>query len=480
MDFSAKFALDGSAPVNAARAGFVAVDGVQAAKALRATADAVRAAGSHDATARPRPGAPVLASNGTWSLPRAGVHFRLGGALVGRGAGEKVAAVFSGQGSQYVNMFDDVAMNWPPMRRSVARFNDAAVKVGGPDAVLPSEVLYPRAAYKSELAVDGAAAKDDAAKTTLLAQTLHAQPATVAAALGCYDIFTSAGLKVDAVAGHSLGEVAALHVGGAMDRDTLSEIVCARGESMQVPSQQDGAMAAVLGDGAGDIQMDPATTNCVVANRNSPGQSVISGPAADVADMSARLVAQGFKVRALAVGGAFHSPLMAPAAERFAGHVRRAAARGALNAPKASAPTVFTNSPLDGGVARTAEDGATGESLADAMQGHITSPVDFVEQVRAMYGRGGVRVFVEFGPRNTLGKLVQRTLDHDTKMGVAGAAQQKESDYVVVSVNPEGPKASSDLQLRDAAVRLAVCGVALSKFDPWGDAAGSMADSTMT
>ena len=57
-----------------------------------------------------------------------------------------------------------------------------------------------------------AAAKDDAAKTTLLAQTLHAQPATVAAALGCYDIFTSAGLKVDAVAGHSLGVVVGLQL----------------------------------------------------------------------------------------------------------------------------------------------------------------------------------------------------------------------------------------------------------------------------
>ena len=102
-------------------------------------------------------------------------------------------------------------------------------------------------------------------------------------------------------------------------------------------------------------------------------------------------------------------------------------------------------------MAPTVEDGATGASVADAMQSHITSPVDFVEQVRTMYGHGDVRVFVEFGPRNTLGKLVQRTLDADSKGEGA-------SDCVVVSVNPEGPKASSDLQLRDAAVRLAVSG----------------------
>merc|ERR1719329_1724739 len=100
----------------------------------------------------------------------------------------KVAALFSGQGSQYVNMFDSVAM-------------------------------YPRPSYENEKK------EKDQKDMERLGTALLAQPTTVACSVGTYDIFTKAGFSPDFVAGHSLGEISALYASGALDRETLCNLV---------------------------------------------------------------------------------------------------------------------------------------------------------------------------------------------------------------------------------------------------------------
>ncbi len=299
---------------------------------------------------------------------------------------------------------------------------------------LISEMLYPRAAYESE---------PDPKYDEQLQNTLHAQPATIAVSVGAFDIFKAAGLHADFAAGHSLGEIAALHAAGALDRETAFKLVCHRGAAMAsaASSPKDEAMAAVIGVGACDIV--PSGADVWLANLNEPGQAVISGTSAAVASESSKLAARGFRVVPLKVSGAFHTPLMQVAGGAFAAQLKTTTA--------AFRPTAGTT--LYSNVTGEPAYATGGAESVGLLSKHMTSSVQWIKQVHAMH-RDGARVFVEFGPRSTLTKLVSQILP---------AAD----DLCVVAVNPSKDK-SADLQLREAAAQLAVYGVPLANFDPWG------------
>ena len=167
-------ALKRDTPAAHPRVGFVCMDPEQAVSVLGAVAARLRSHGS----------------DAKWTLPKHGAHFRTAG-IETRG---KVAALFSGQGSQYTHMFDDAAMNWPQVRAAVAAMDAQSVEARPQGTPLVSEVLYPRAAYESE---------SDPKYDERLQNTLHAQPATVAVSVGAFDIMKSAGLHADFAAGHS-------------------------------------------------------------------------------------------------------------------------------------------------------------------------------------------------------------------------------------------------------------------------------------
>eukprot|EP00463_Aulacantha_scolymantha_P000219 TRINITY_DN1122_c0_g1_i2.p1 TRINITY_DN1122_c0_g1~~TRINITY_DN1122_c0_g1_i2.p1 ORF type:complete len:150 (+),score=34.96 TRINITY_DN1122_c0_g1_i2:173-622(+) len=136
-------------------------------------------------------------------------------------------------------MFEGVALNWPPFRESLVLMDRAMAKIDPNNSA--SAMLYPREPYESEQSLD----------ETLLANTRFAQPTTVASSLGCFDIFTQAGFYPDFVAGHSLGELTALHISGAFDRDVLYELVCHRAVAMASSETKEArAMVAVIGKGA--------------------------------------------------------------------------------------------------------------------------------------------------------------------------------------------------------------------------------------
>lgn len=209
---------------------------------------------------------PRIDDSATWDLPRQGVKYQQR-ASVDRNT--KVAALFSGQGSQYVNMFDTVAMNWPTFRNSVVAMDKAGDAICGNTA---SSAMYPRPSYENEKAT-----KDEKDKQNL-GSSLLAQPTTVACSVGTYDIFTAAGFKPDFVAGHSLGEISALYAAGALDMDTMCNLVWQRSNAMSMKSGSGtakGGMAAVIGKNANNINL---TVNGVwIANMNSPKQVVITG-----------------------------------------------------------------------------------------------------------------------------------------------------------------------------------------------------------
>jgi [acyl-carrier-protein] S-malonyltransferase len=199
------------------------------------------------------------------------------------------------------------------------------------------------------------------------------------------------------VAGHSLGEFAALVASGAVSLGDALDLVVVRGKAMQrAGEQQPGAMTALLGVGTDDagVLCDQARRGdvLVVANENSPVQVVISGsvPAVERAEA----IAKERKVRAvrLPVAGAFHSPLMEPA---------RAAIDERIDAITFSAPRVPVAENVAGSLITD-----PGE-LRSLLRRHVVSPVRWESSVQAL-ADGGAEVFLEAGPGDVLTKLMKR------------------------------------------------------------------------
>ncbi|KAH9258867.1 hypothetical protein BASA81_002931 [Batrachochytrium salamandrivorans] len=348
----------------------------------------------------------------------------------------KVAALFAGQGSQYLNMYEDVAMNWPEFRQAVVDMDKASSQICGARA---SAFMFPRTPYQTETEL----LKQQEAE---ISTVRNAQLAITSVSVGGFAIFQRAGFKPDFVAGHSLGEYAALHASGALDRSEVCELVCNRATAMQSafkPGEDMGRMIAVVGDNV-ENKVRPEATDVWVANMNSPSQVVLTGSAKGIEQDAARLAGLGFRVHPLNTGGAFHSPKMAPAERVF--YERLAASK--ILPLKHDAPRAYGN--VSGELYPAGDAEAVRKGLAKQM----TSSVQFTSQIRAMY-KDGARVFVEFGPKNILAKLVTQILGEN-------------SGAIAISLNPSSTK-SADLQMREAALQCALAGVQFqSAFDPWG------------
>jgi [acyl-carrier-protein] S-malonyltransferase len=221
--------------------------------------------------------------------------------------------------------------------------------------------------------------------------TLYAQPAMFCASLACWE---RAGRPVsDPIAGHSLGELAALVAAGGLDAEDGLRLAVRRGRLMHEAAEQDpgGGMLAVLGDErlAARVADD---SGLAVANENAPGQIVLTGPGWRLDGARALAKRAGLRSMRLAVGGAFHSPQMRIALPEF---------RAALDQIAFRAPAVRVFSSIS---AAPFED--VRAQLAEA----LVRPVRWRQTLLALH-RLGVRAFHEVGPGEVLTKLVRRTLD---------------------------------------------------------------------
>lgn len=287
----------------------------------------------------------------------------------------KVAFVFPGQGSQYVGMGADVAA---ASHRANAIFALADQAVGFP---------------LSKLCFDG--------PEDQLRLTVNTQPAILAVSVAVLEALREKlpGFTPDYVAGHSLGEYAALVAAGALSFEDAVRTVRARGQFMEeaVPAGQ-GAMAAVLG-----MERDALRRVCEqvsgegdpvqLANLNSPGQIVISGSAEGVrkaGEMARQLGAK--RVLPLNVSGPFHSSLMAPAADKLAKVLDSVAIADA------AVPVIANVN------ARAATSAA---EIRRNLIDQVASPVLWEDSVLYMLEQG-VTTFVEIGPGKVLAGLIKK------------------------------------------------------------------------
>lgn len=302
--------------------------------------------------------------------------------------------LFPGQGSQKPGMAKDLADAFPAAREVFARVDEAL-----------GEKL-------SALCFEGPADE--------LTKTHNAQPALLAHGAAVWAVVRDSLAKrvqMQGGAGHSLGEFSAYHAAGALPLEDAVRLVRRRGELMyETGVATPGAMAAILGSlqrTIEDICAEAASNGIVVpANYNNTEQVVISGEVAAVeAAMELAKAAGAKRALRLQVSGAFHSPLMAPAADGLG---------VALDAARWSEPTMPVWSNV---TAQAVNDAVTAREL---LLRQLTSPVRWVDLVRDIAARFPGTTFVEMGPGAVLTGLVKR-LAPDCKTMTCGTVPEVES-----------------------------------------------------
>ena len=289
------------------------------------------------------------------------------------------AFVFPGQGAQYVGMGKDLYDNYPLARELMLAAN--------------KELGF----SITDIMFEGA--NED------LRQTRVTQPAIFLHSVVACRLMNQ--MRPDMVAGHSLGEFSALVIAGALDMGDALRLVSERALAMQEACEIcPGAMAAVLGmadDKVADIcnQICDSSAIVVAANYNCPGQVVISGSEAGV-ELACKALKEAGAKRALKlpVGGAFHSPLMQPAAERL---------------QKAIMNTQFHTPicPIYQNVSARAEKDK--HTIQNQLLEQLTSPVRWTQSVQQMIADGATR-FYEFGPGDVLKGLI-RKINSEVEIG---------------------------------------------------------------
>jgi len=277
----------------------------------------------------------------------------------------KVAFVFPGQGSQQVGMGRSVFDTEPG--------RDVFVRA---DRALGAAI--------SRVCFEGPDSE--------LQLTANAQPAILTTSIALHNAL---GETCDMMAGHSLGEYSANVAAGALRFEEAVVLVHKRGRYMQeaVPLGH-GAMAAVLGGDAATVERICAETAGVVTpvNYNCPGQLVIAGEAAAVAQACAALQTAGAKTRALPVSAPFHCELMQPAEDRL---------EPDLHAAAWSVPSVPIYVNIDAAPVTTAD------AACSALVQQVSRPVRWQQAVERMLA-DGVTLFVEIGAGKVLNTMIKR------------------------------------------------------------------------
>jgi acyl transferase domain-containing protein/acyl carrier protein len=290
----------------------------------------------------------------------------------------RVAFLFTGQGSQYVDMGRDLYRTSDTFRRVLDRC-DALLRPLLPQPLL--SVMYPEAGAPSPLD-----------------ETHYTQPALFALEYALAETWREWGITPSLVLGHSVGEYVAACVAGVLGLEDALGLIAVRGRLMQsLPAG--GAMAAVF---TGEAEVAEALREypdqLAIAAVNAPDNVVVSGAAAALAAALEQLARRGIRTQPLTVSHAFHSPLMEPILDEFA----------------AAAGRVRLSTPRIGLVSNVTGRLATAEEMTSAgyWRRHVRAQVRFAAGLATLREQG-IEVFVEVGPAPTLLGLGRRVLGDD-------------------------------------------------------------------
>ena len=306
---------------------------------------------------------------------------------------ERIAFLFPGQGSQYPNMLAQLALVFPEVR---AEFDEAETILAGKLDKPLAKFIFPPSAFTPE--------EEQRAKESLT-RTEVAQPAIGAASLGMLRLLTRLGVRADLFAGHSYGDYVALHAAGALSSGDLIRLSHERGRAIcDATERMRGAMAAIETDYETAANVLDELDGVMAANRNSPKQTVLSGTEQGIASALECFEKHGIRGQRIPVACAFHSPLVAAAAEPFGRFLRQIDFKIPQYPVYANTTgTLYPHNPAE---------------LIEILSRHLASPVCFSDEIEAMYA-AGARIFVEVGPQNVLTGLVDQILSDRPHLAVA-------------------------------------------------------------
>ncbi|NEQ05932.1 MAG: SDR family NAD(P)-dependent oxidoreductase [Moorea sp. SIO4E2] len=302
------------------------------------------------------------------------------GELSNKTTASKIALLFTGQGSQYINMGRQLYEQAPTFRQAL----DQCEQILQQYLESPlNQVLYPQHPQHSS--------------SSVLDQTAYTQPALFAIEYALFKLWQSWGINPDAVMGHSVGEYVAACVAEVFSLEDGLKLIAMRGRLMQqLPSG--GEMVSVM---ASESQVTEAigeySSQVTIAAINGPESMVISGESEAIATICSKLEAMGVKTKHLQVSHAFHCPLMEPMLAEF----------------EAVAQEVTYSQPRIPLISNVTGQKVSSEiTTAKYWVNHVRQPVKFAQSMKTL-DEEGYKVFLEVGPKPILLGMGRQCLTED-------------------------------------------------------------------